>query len=227
MGNDIETIIVTCVVGFMCLVTIFVMVILPIILTKKYNEEQKKNLKKYVRFKTPYCCFLLGDTGEVGYEGEIEWEYNPGPDKSCGLFFETDYAVTPPEGGYAAYAMSRPGYTGDDDLEFEELVQVLPEFEDVRPGKCYRKLESILSDRQRIDTEIREAIAEHFIFKPDLIKENSTMEDLMKGISISFITVYRNGVIEYGIFDAGDIYVDDLVVVIKEDGSKDIKYNAL
>ena len=106
-------------------------------------------------------------------------------------------------------------------------MQVLPEFEDVRPGKCYRKLESILSDRQRIDTEIREAIAEHFIFKPDLIKENSTMEDLMKGISISFITVYRNGVIEYGIFDAGDIYVDDLVVVIKEDGSKDIKYNAL
>lgn len=143
------------------------------------------------------------------------------------MFFETDYAVTPPEGGYAAYAMSRPGYTGDDDLEFEKLVQVLPEFEDVRPGKCYRKLESILSDRQRIDTEIREAIAEHYIFKPDLIKENSTMEDLMKGISISFITVYRNGVIEYGIFDAGDIYVDDLVVVIKEDGSKDIKYNAL
>ena len=39
--------------------------------------------------------------------------------------------------------------------------------------------------------------------------------------------VYRNGVIEYGIFDTGDIYVDDLVVVIKEDGSKDIKYNAL
>ena len=39
---DIETIIVTCVVGSMCLVTIFVMVILPIILTKKYNEEQKK-----------------------------------------------------------------------------------------------------------------------------------------------------------------------------------------
>lgn len=67
------------------------------------------------------------------------------------------------------------GYTGDDDLEFEKLVQVLPEFEDVRPGKCYRKLEPILSDRQRIDTEIREAIADHFIFQPDLIKENSTM----------------------------------------------------
>lgn len=49
----------------------------------------------------------------------------------------------------------------------------------------------------------------------------------MKGISISFITVYRSGVIEYGIFDAGEIYVEDLVVVIKEDGSKDIKYNAL
>lgn len=54
MGNDIETIIVTCIVGSVCLVTIFVMVILPIILTKKYNEEQKKNLKKYVRF----VCFL-------------------------------------------------------------------------------------------------------------------------------------------------------------------------
>ena len=227
MENDIATIVAYSVVVVMFMLVIFVMVILPIILTIKYKKEQRKNLKKYIRFKTPYCSFLFDDTAETGYEGEIEWEYNPGTDKSCGLFFETDYSVYPPEGGYAAYAMARLEHTGADDLDFEKLVQVLPEFEDIRPGECYRKMESILSDRKRVDTEIRKDIAEYFLSKPELIEENSTMEALMKGISISFISVYRNGVIEYGIYDAEGIYVDDLTVVIKEDGTRDIHYKAL
>lgn len=226
MGNDIETIVIYCFVGFMCLITIFVMVILPIVLTKKYNKDQKKKIKEHVRFTTPYCSFLLEDTGETGYEGEIEWEFNPGTDKSCGLFFETDRAAFPPEGGYAAYAMSQSEYTGVNDLEVEKLVQVLSEFEDVRPGKCYRRLESILSDRKRVDTEIRQYIADYFFCKPDLIEENSTMEDLMNGIRISFISVYRNGVVEYYLYDAKGIYVEELRVVIKEDGTKDIHYKA-
>ncbi len=227
MENGIGMIIINCFVGFFCLLVVFVMVILPIILTIRYNKEQRKNQKKYVIFKSPYCSFLLDDTTEIGYEGEIEWEYNPGTDKSCGLFFETDYSVCPPEGGYAAYAMAQSERTGVTDLDFDKLVQVLSEFEDVRPGKCYRKLESILSDRKRVDTEIRKDIAEHFWSKPELIEENTTMEALMNGISISFISVYRNGVIEYSIYDAEGIYVDDLNVVIKEDGTKDIQYKAL
>ena len=46
----------------------------------------------------------------------------------------------------------------------------------------------------------------------------------MEGISVSFITVYRNGVTEYGIFNVKDIYVDDLRVIINEDGTRDIQY---
>lgn len=177
MGNDIETIIINLFVGFMCLLTIFVMVILPIILTKQYYKEQKKNLKKHIRFDTPFCSFLWEDQAEPGYEGEIE-----------------------------------------------KLIQVMPELNEIRPGKCYRKLESILSDKERIDTEIRQVIADYFWFKPELISENSTREELIEGISVSFITVYRNGVTEYGIFNVKDIYVDDLRVIINEDGTRDIQY---
>lgn len=224
MGNDIETIIIYLFVGFMCLLTIFVMVILPIILTKQYYKEQKKNLKKYIRFDTPFCSFLWEDQAEPGYEGEIEWEYNPEPDKSCGLFFETDTIVSPPEEGYLGLAMARSDFDEDTDLEIEKLIQVMPELNEIRPGKCYRKLESILSDKERIDTEIRQVIADYFWFKPELISENSTREELMEGISVSFITVYRNGVTEYGIFNVKDIYVDDLRVIINEDGTRDIQY---
>ena len=222
-GIDMETIIVV----FMCLLVIFVMVILPIILTKQNNKELRQNCTKHIRFDTSFCSFLLEDRGEIGYEGEIEWEYNPGKDKKVGLFFETDNPVKPPEGGYAGLAMVQSEYTGVSDLEIEKLVQVIPKFEEIRPGKCYHRLESILSDRKRIDTEIRQAIADYFLPKTDLIKENATRQELMDGIGLSLISVYRNGVTEYDIFDTEGIYVDDLKVVIKEDGIREIHYKSL
>lgn len=212
---------------FICLVVIFVMVILPIILTKQYNKELRQNCTKHIRFDTTFCSFLLEDRGEIGYEGEIEWKYNPGNDKKVGLFFETDNPVTPPEGGYAGLAMIQSEYTGVSDLEIEKLVQVIPKFEEIRPGKCYHRLESILSDRKRIDTEIRQAVADYFLPKPDLIAENATRQELMDGISLSLISVYRNGITEYDIFDTEGIYVDDLKVVVKEDGTREICYKSL
>ena len=202
-------------------------------LTKRYYKDQKgqkdpkQTLSKYILFDTAYCTFLLEDRGEIGYEGKIEWEYNPGSDKSCELFFETDDPVTPPEGGYAEFAKARSDSTGVTDLEIEKLVRVIPEFEEIRPGKCYHRLESILSDRKRIDTEIRQAIADHFLDRPELISENATRQDLMDGISISFIAVYRNGVTEFCIFDTEGIYVDDLQVNINEDGKREIHYKAV
>ena len=208
----------------LCLIVVFVMVILPIILTKQHNKAVKQNCTDHVRFNTPFCSFLFEDRGEPGYEGQIEWEYNPGDDKTCELFFETDDPVNPPDGGYAGTAMVQSEYTGVSDLDIEKLVQVLPEFEEIMPGKCYQRLESILSDKKRIDTEIMQAIADHFMSKPDLIPENATWQDLMDGISISLISVYRNGTTEYHIFDTRGIYVDDLNVVIKADGTREILY---
>ncbi len=208
----------------LCLIVVFVMVILPIILTKQHNKAVKQNCTDHVRFNTPFCSFLFEDRGEPGYEGQIEWEYNPGDDKACELFFETDDPVNPPDGGYAGTAMVQSEYTGVSDLDIEKLVQVLPEFEEIMPGKCYQRLESILSDKKRIDTEIRQAIADHFMSKPDLISENATWQDLMDGISISLISVYRNGTTKFHIFDTRGIYVDDLNVVIKADGTLEILY---
>ena len=47
----------------------------------------------------------------------------------------------------------------------------------------------------------------------------------MDGLTISCITVSRDGTVQYSIYYAKDIYVEDLEVIVKEDGSKDIKYN--
>ena len=210
----------------MCLLVFFVMVILPIILTKQYNKDIRQNCKEHIRFDTKFCRFLLEDRGEIGYEGEIKWEYNPGNDKKVGLFFETDNPVSPPEGGYAALAVIQSEYTGVPDLEIEKQVRVIPEFEEIRPGKCYHRLESILSDKKRIDTEIRQAVADYFLSKPNLIAENATRQEIMDGISLSFIAVYRNGVTEYSIYDTEGIYVDDLKVSIKDDDIPKIHYKS-
>jgi hypothetical protein len=226
MKNEIELI---AVIGI-CLFIIFVMVILPIVLTIRYNkatkEKNKKNTKKHIRFDTPYCNFGLEERGEIGYEGAIEWEYNSGIDKNCDLFFEIDNLVTPPEEGYAEYAMAHlsPDEAAATDLEIEKLVQIIPRFEEIRPGKCYRKLESILSDRKRIDTEIREYIVDYFLFKPELIDEKFNRQEIIDGVEISAITVYREGVTEYSIYCTKGIYAEDIIMVVKEDGTRDIQY---
>ena len=59
MKNEIELI---SVIGI-CLFIIFVMVILPIVLTIRYNKATKKNTKKHIRFDTPYCNFGLEERG--------------------------------------------------------------------------------------------------------------------------------------------------------------------
>lgn len=208
-----------------CSIIIFVMVILPIILTKKYNKEQEQKAKKYIHFDTSFGKFLWDDQPDSGYEAGIEWEFNPDHDKTCYLFFDTDKPARILEGGYEKLAMDKADPAGDIDLEITRLAKRWPEFAEILPGKCYRKLESILSDKKRIDTEIREAVVDHFWFKPDLIKENATRKELMDGLTISCITVSRDGTVQYCIYYAKDIYVEDLEVIVKEDGSKDIKYN--
>ena len=226
MKNEIELI---AVIGI-CLFIVFVMVILPIVLTIRYNKatknNTKNNTKKHIRFDTPYCNFGLEERGEIGYEGAIEWEYNSGIDKNCDLFFETDNLVTPPEEGYAEYAMAHlsPDEASSTDLEIEKLVQIIPRFEEIRPGKCYRKLESILSDRKRIDTEIREYIVDYFLFKPELIDEKYNRQEIIDGVEISAITVYRDGITEYSIYCTKGIYAEDIIMVVKEDGTRDIQY---
>ena len=152
----------------MCSIIIFVMVILPIILTKKYNKEQEQKAKKHIYFDTSFGRFLWDDQPDSGYEAEIEWEFNPGPDKNCFLFFDTDNPARILEGGYEKLAIEKADPAGDIDLEINRLAKRWPEFERILPGKCYRKLESILSDKKRIDTEIREAVADHLKLKLQL-----------------------------------------------------------
>ena len=134
--------------------------------------------------------------------------------------------MTHPEEGYAEYAMAHlsPDEVASTDLEIEKLVQIIPRFEEIRPGKCYRKLESILSDRKRIDTEIREYIVDYFLFKPELIDEKFNRQEIIDGVEISAITVYRDGITEYSIYCTKGIYAEDIIMVVKEDGTRDIQY---
>ena len=83
-----------------------------------------------------------------------------------------------------------------------------------------------LNNKERFDTEIREFVADYFWYRQELTKENVSREDLMHGINVSFISVYRNGIIEYSIFEADNIYVDDLSVIVQEDDTKKIQYKA-
>ena len=204
--------------------------ILPVFLifimlkSDKYYKLLAQKQRKYIYFDTPYCRFLFTDSGDVGFEGEVEWEYNLTGEKTCTVFFETDtFAATPDIGYYGLIEKRLPGKE-EIDLDINKLIPDIPELRDIQPGKYYNKLEKILSDKERRDHEIRKLVADHFLFRPELIKEKSTEQEIMDGIELSYIGVRRNGDTEFGIFFASDIYVDDLRVILKADGSKEIHY---
>lgn len=206
--------------GILVLFLVFIMV-----KSDRYYKLQAKKQRKYIYFDTPYCRFLFVDSGEIGFEGEVEWEYNLTGEKTCTVFFETDSQAAAPNVGY--YGLIEKKFLGREeelDLDINKLVFEIPQLRAIKPGKCYNELEKILLDKQRRDHEIRKMVADHFLFRPGLIRENSTEQELMDSIEISYIGVSRNLDTQFGIFDS-DVYVDDLRVILKADGSKEIRYS--
>ena len=193
-------------------------------LNRANKAEKQKNTRRNMIFDSPYCRFYFEYSGDVGYEGDVEWEFNKSGEKKCLVYFDTD--VLPSESREDFLEMTRAILYGEsDDRDITQLAADTPQLMSVAPGECYKRLQKYLYDKERTDLMIRKTVADYFLFKPELIKEGSTEQELMDGLELSFIGSYRNGNIEFSIYFSQNIYTDDLRVVIKPDDSKEIRYN--
>lgn len=187
-------------------------------------RPQKQTAKQCIYFDTPYCRFLFVDSGDIGYEGEIEWNLNLAGEKSITAFFETDASVAAPRKGY--YGLIEIKFIDKRVIDFDinKLITEIPQLRAIQPGKCYSRLEKILSDKERIDHDVKKMVADYFLFRPELIKENVSEQELVDDMELSYIGVCRNGDTEFDLCSAHNIYVEDLRFMIKADGNKEIHY---
>ena len=85
----------------------------------------------------------------------------------------------------------------------------------------YGRLEKLLGDPQRTDFEIKHDLAQHFLFREGMVKEGSTLEEVMDELEIEGIHLYSN---ETHIMVLGDIFVNELYMAILPDGTKEARY---
>ena len=85
----------------------------------------------------------------------------------------------------------------------------------------YGRLEKLLGDPQRTDFEIKHDLAQHFLFREGMVKEGSTLEEVMDGLEIEGFHLYSN---ETHIMVLGDIFVSELYMAILPDGTKEARY---
>ncbi|MBQ6633618.1 MAG: hypothetical protein IJH80_05490 [Ruminococcus sp.] len=85
----------------------------------------------------------------------------------------------------------------------------------------YGRLEKLLGDPQRTDFEIKHDLAQHFLFREGMVKEGSTLEEIIDELEIEGIHLYSN---ETHIMVLGDIFVNELYMAILPDGTKEARY---
>ena len=85
----------------------------------------------------------------------------------------------------------------------------------------YGRLEKLLGDPQRTDFEIKHDLAQHFLFKEGMVKEGSTLEEIIDELEIEGFHLYSN---ETHIMVLGDIFVSELYMAILPDGTKEARY---
>ena len=85
----------------------------------------------------------------------------------------------------------------------------------------YGRLEKLLGDPQRTDFEIKHDLAQHFLFREGMVKEGSTLEEIIDGLEIEGFHLYSN---ETHIMVLGDIFVSELYMAILPDGTKEARY---
>ena len=85
----------------------------------------------------------------------------------------------------------------------------------------YGRLEKLLSDPQRTDFEIKHDLAQHFLFREGMVKEGSTLEEIIDELEIEGFHLYSN---ETHIMVLGGIFVSELYMAILPDGTKEARY---
>lgn len=187
-------------------------------------RPKKQTAKQTIYFDTPYCRFLFVDSQDIGYEGEIGWNSNLTGEKSITAFFETDTSAAAPREGYYGLIEKRLVDKRVVDFDINKLILQIPQLREIQPGKCYSRLEKILSDKERIDHDVKKLVADYFWFRPELMKENASEQEIVDDIELSYIGICRNGDTEFDLYSAHNIYVHDMRFIIKADGSKEIHY---
>ncbi|MBQ8107189.1 MAG: hypothetical protein IJ129_00395 [Ruminococcus sp.] len=85
----------------------------------------------------------------------------------------------------------------------------------------YQRFSDLMQDRQRSEFELKQALAHHFLFKEGKVDSSKTLDEITESLKITGYYIYVN---ESQISVQGDIYVDDLCLIIFPDGSKEVRF---
>ncbi len=131
------------------------------------------------------------------------------------------------------YYMSNPdtnefGYEGEmklsgDWAEYLTLYIDTDSPETLDANLCYTRLQNILSGREDINQEVKRSMTDYFLSRPELTDDSCAEQEILNGFELSWLGIFRNGEIQLS-FDASGIYVSDITVRLKADGTKEIKY---
>ena len=90
-------------------------------------------------------------------------------------------------------------------------------------GICYARLQNLLSGREGIQEEIQKSLTAYFMSRPELRSESADEQQIMNSILLTWLGIFRNGEIQFS-FDMDGVYAGDVEVLLKADGTKEIKY---
>ena len=97
--------------------------------------------------------------------------------------------------------------------------------ESTQAGLCYARLEGLFADRDRVEAEMTERIADYFLRAPDMIASGYNKQMITDDSQLFWLGVFRNGDTQFS-YDTAGVYANDITVTIHADGSREIEYRS-
>ena len=97
--------------------------------------------------------------------------------------------------------------------------------ESTQAGLCYARLEGLFADRDRVEAEMTERIADHFLSMPNMIAGGYNKQMITDNSQLFWLGVFRNGDTQFS-YDTAGVYANDITVTIHADGSREIEYRS-
>lgn len=98
--------------------------------------------------------------------------------------------------------------------------------ESTQAGLCYARLEALFADRDRVEAEMTERIADHFLSMPNMVASGYNKWMIIDELELYWLGVYRNGDVKF-LFDSVGVYVSDIDVTVHAGGNREIEYRAI